>query len=151
MNEKNKEGSFSAEKVSENGSAEKEGSSLVEIEEVLNSMENFTEQVKEVALNLASATARAKNYLPAKITEDVLDLVNQASKATAETTKLIKLVRMEVGGVYSINQYGEIEFQRNKVIEEKIEEYLERILGESQRILLIMKRLKSISIDNKLV
>jgi hypothetical protein len=58
---------------------------------------------------------------------------------------------MEVGGVYSINQYGEIEFQRNKVIEEKIEEYLERILGESQRILLIMKRLKSISIDNKLV
>ncbi|MCJ7459069.1 MAG: hypothetical protein MUP17_08770 [candidate division Zixibacteria bacterium] len=144
MNEKNKESSLSSGKV--NGDT-----SFEEIEEVLKSMENFVEQVKGVALNLASATAKARNYLPAKISEDVLDLVNQSSKATSEMSKLIKLVRMEVGGVYSINQYGEIEFQRNKVIEEKIEEYLERILAESQRILLIMKRLKSISIDNKLV
>ncbi|HVP36666.1 MAG TPA: hypothetical protein VMT04_06680 [Terriglobales bacterium] len=144
MNEKHKEGSVSTGKV--NGDT-----SFEEIEEVLKSMENFVEQVKGVALNLASATAKARNYLPAKISEDVLDLVNQSSKATSEISKLIKLVRMEVGGVYSINQYGEIEFQRNKVIEERIEEYLERILAESQRILLIMKRLKSISIDNKLV
>ena len=144
MNEKNKESSLSSGKM--NGDT-----SFEEIEEVLLSMENFVEQVKGVALNLASATAKARNYLPAKISEDVLDLVNQSSKATSEMSKLIKLVRMEVGGVYSINQYGEIEFQRNKVIEEKIEEYLERILTESQRILLIMKRLKSISIDNKLV
>ena len=144
MNEKNKESSLSSGKV--NGDT-----SFEEIEEVLKSMENFVEQVKGVALNLASATAKARNYLPAKISEDVLDLVNQSSKATSEMSKLIKLVRMEVGGVYSINQYGEIEFQRNKVIEEKIEEYLDRILAESQRILLIMKRLKSISIDNKLV
>jgi hypothetical protein len=144
MNEKNKENSLTSGKV--NGDT-----SFEEIEEVLKSMENFVEQVKGVALNLASATAKARNYLPAKISEDVLDLVNQSSKATSEMSKLIKLVRMEVGGVYSINQYGEIEFQRNKVIEEKIEEYLERILAESQRILLIMKRLKSISIDNKLV
>ena len=144
MNEKNKESSLSTGKV--NGDT-----SFEEIEEVLKSMENFVEQVKGVALNLASATAKARNYLPAKISEDVLDLVNQSSKATSEMSKLIKLVRMEVGGVYSINQYGEIEFQRNKVIEEKIEEYLERIVAESQRILLIMKRLKSISIDNKLV
>lgn len=144
MNEKNKESSLSSGKV--NGDT-----SFEEIEEVLKSMENFVEQVKGVALNLASATAKARNYLPTKISEDVLDLVNQSSKATSEMSKLIKLVRMEVGGVYSINQYGEIEFQRNKVIEEKIEEYLERILAESQRILLIMKRLKSISIDNKLV
>jgi hypothetical protein len=144
MNEKNKESSFSSGKV--NGDT-----SFEEIEEVLISMENFVEQVKGVALNLASATAKARNYLPAKISEDVLDLVNQSSKATSEIAKLVKLVRMEVGGIYSINQYGEIEFQRNKVIEEKIEEYLDRILAESQRILLIMKRLKSISIDNKLV
>ncbi|MDP3024674.1 MAG: hypothetical protein A2W07_06990 [candidate division Zixibacteria bacterium RBG_16_43_9] len=144
MNEKNKEGSFSSGKV--NGDT-----SFEEIEEVLKSMDNFVEQVKGVALNLASATAKARNYLPAKISEDVLDLVNQSSKATSEIAKLVKLVRMEVGGIYSINQYGEIEFQRNKVIEEKIEEYLDRILAESQRILLIMKRLKSISIDNKLV
>lgn len=144
MNEKNKESSLSSGKV--NGDT-----SFEEIEEVLKSMENFVEQVKGIALNLASATAKARNYLPTKISEDVLDLVNQSSKATSEMSKLIKLVRMEVGGVYSINQYGEIEFQRNKVIEEKIEEYLERILAESQRILLIMKRLKSISIDNKLV
>jgi len=144
MNEKNKESSLASGKV--NGDT-----SFEEIEEVLKSMENFVEQVKGVALNLASATAKARNYLPAKISEDVLDLVNQSSKATSEMSKLIKLVRMEVGGIYSINQYGEIEFQRNKVIEEKIEEYLERILAESQRILLIMKRLKSISIDNKLV
>ncbi len=144
MNEKNKESSLSSGKV--NGDT-----SFEEIEEVLKSMENFVEQVKGVALNLASATAKARNYLPAKISEDVLDLVNQSSKATSEIAKLVKLVRMEVGGIYSINQYGEIEFQRNKVIEEKIEEYLDRILAESQRILLIMKRLKSISIDNKLV
>jgi uncharacterized protein Yka (UPF0111/DUF47 family) len=144
MNEKNKEGSFSSGKV--NGDT-----SFEEIEEVLKSMDNFVEQVKGVALNLASATSKARNYLPAKISEDVLDLVNQSSKATSEIAKLVKLVRMEVGGIYSINQYGEIEFQRNKVIEEKIEEYLDRILAESQRILLIMKRLKSISIDNKLV
>lgn len=144
MNEKNRESSLSSGKV--NGDI-----SFEEIEEVLKSMDNFVEQVKGVALNLASATAKARNYLPAKISEDVLDLVNQSSKATSEIAKLVKLVRMEVGGIYSINQYGEIEFQRNKVIEEKIEEYLDRILAESQRILLIMKRLKSISIDNKLV
>jgi uncharacterized protein Yka (UPF0111/DUF47 family) len=144
MNEKNKESSLTSGKV--NGDT-----SFEEIEEVLKSMDNFVEQVKGVALNLASATAKARNYLPAKISEDVLDLVNQSSKATSEIAKLVKLVRMEVGGIYSINQYGEIEFQRNKVIEEKIEEYLDRILAESQRILLIMKRLKSISIDNKLV
>lgn len=144
MSEKNKETSVSSEKM--NGDT-----SFEQIEDVLKSMENFVEQVKGVALNLASATAKARNYLPGKISEDVLDLVSQSSKATAEMTKLIKLVRMEVGGVYSINQYGEIEFQRNKVIEERIEEYLERILAESQRILMIMKRLKSISIDNKLV
>lgn len=144
MNKKNKEEYISTEKL-------KEEKPFVEMEEVLSSMEIFVDRVKGIALNLASATARAKNYLPAKITEDVLDLVNQSSKATAEIVKLIKLVRMEVGGIYSINQYGEIEFQRNKVIEEKIEDYLERILAESQRILIIMKRLRSISIDNKLV
>lgn len=144
MKGKNKDDSYSAEKL-------KEESSFLEMEEVLKSMENFVEQVKGLSLNLASATAKAKNYLPAKITEDVMDLVNQSSKATAELIKFIKLVRMEVGGIYSLNQYGEIEFQRNKVIEEKIETYLERILAESQRILLIMKRLKSISIDNKII
>jgi len=144
MNKKNKEDYLSTEKL-------KEEKPFVEMEEVLSSMEIFIDKVKGIALNLASATARAKNYLPAKITEDVLDLVNQSSKATAEIVKLIKLVRMEVGGIYSINQYGEIEFQRNKIIEEKIEDYLEGILAESQRILIIMKRLRSISIDNKLV
>ena len=144
MNHKNKKNSYPAEEV-------KDENSFGEMEEVLKSMENFVEQVKGISLNLASATVKAKNYLPAKIAEDVLDLVNQSSKATAEIVKLIKLVRMEVGGIYSINQYGEIEFQRNKVIEEKIETYLERILAESQRILLIMKRLKSISVDNKLI
>ncbi len=144
MNHKNKKNSYSAGEV-------KEESSFGEMEEVLKSMENFVEQVKGISLNLASATVKAKNYLPVKIAEDVLDLVNQSSKATAEIVKLIKLVRMEVGGIYSINQYGEVEFQRNKVIEEKIETYLERILAESQRILLIMKRLKSISVDNKLI
>ncbi len=143
MNEKSKESPVVSGKPNEETSFE-------QIEEVLKSMENFVEQVKGVAMNLASATAKARNYLPAKISEDVLDLVNQSSKATSEISKLIKLVRMEVGGIYSINQYGEIEFQRNKVIEEKIEEYLERIMAESQRILLIMKRLRSISVDNKL-
>src|SRR4030042_6581584 len=103
MNEKNKESSLSSGKM--NGDT-----SFEEIEEVLLSMENFVEQVKGVALNRASATAKARNYLPAKISEDVLDLVNQSSKATSEMSKLIKLVRMEVGGVYSITQYGAIEF-----------------------------------------
>jgi hypothetical protein len=85
-----------------------------------------------------------------RIGDDILDLVTQTIKASEEITKMVKIVRMEVGGLYTLDRSGELKFEKEKVLQEKIENYLQNILNESQRLLLVMKKLKSISIDNKL-
>jgi len=122
-------------------------------EDVLKSVEEFAAQAKRVALNVASAAATARNTgnIPVRVNDDILDLVDQTTKATDDINKMIKMVKMEMGSLYRLSRHGVLEFEKNQELLDKIERSLESILAESQRVLYIVRKLKSISIDNKLV
>ena len=127
-----------------------EDKKIEDLDELLNSVEKFASQAKQIAFNLASAASRSRNSLPLRISDDILDLVTQTVRATEEIGKMIKIVRMEIGSLYSFSPSGEIEFEKNNIIQEKIERYLQNVLTETQRILMVMRKLKSISLDHKL-
>jgi hypothetical protein len=123
---------------------------IEKIDDLLDSVVEFSQQAKQIAFNLASATSRSRNSLPLRISDDILDLVTQTIKVSEEIAKMVKIVRMEVGGLYSLDSSGELRFEKEKILQQRIEKYLQSILNESQRLLLVMRKLKSISIDNKL-
>jgi methyl-accepting chemotaxis protein len=122
-------------------------------EDVLKSVGEFAAQAKLIALNLASAaaTARSTGNIPIRVNDDILDLVDQTTKASDDINKMIKMVKMEMGSLYRLSRQGVIEFEKNQEFLDKIERSLEFILSESQRVLYLVKKLKSISIDNKLI
>lgn len=122
-------------------------------EDVLKSVGEFAAQAKLIALNLASAaaTARSTGNIPIRVNDDILDLVDQTTKASDDINKMIKMVKMEMGSLYRLSRQGVIEFEKNQELLDKIERSLEFILSESQRVLYLVKKLKSISIDNKLI
>jgi methyl-accepting chemotaxis protein len=122
-------------------------------EDILKSVEEFADQAKTVALSVASAASSARNTgnIPARVSEEIWDLVDQITKTTDDINKLIKMVRMEMGSLYRLSRHGVIEFEKNQELLNKIERSLDSILSESQRVLGIVKKLKSISLDNKLI
>ncbi len=125
----------------------KEDKKIEDVDELLSSVENFSEQAKKIAFNLASAASRARDSLPLRISDDILDLATETIKASEEISKMTKIVRMEIGGLYTFSPSGEIEFEKNKIILQKIEKYLQNIFTYTQRVLMMMKKLKSISVD----
>jgi hypothetical protein len=127
-----------------------EDKKIEDLDDLLNSVEKFASQAKQIAFNLASAASRSRNSLPLRISDDILELVTQTVRATEEMGKMIKIMRMEIGSLYSFSSSGEIEFEKNSIIQEKIERYLQNVLTETQRILQVMRKLKSISLDHKL-
>jgi methyl-accepting chemotaxis protein len=135
------------------------GSNMVEsqkteqAEDILKSVEEFAAQAKLVALNVASAESKARNNgaIPARVSEEILDLVDQTTKTADDINKMIKMVKMEMGSLYRLSRSGIIEFEKNKELLDKIERSLDFLLSESQRVLSIVKKLKSISINNKLI
>jgi len=135
------------------------GSNMVEsqkteqAEDILKSVEEFAAQAKLVALNVASAESKARNTgaIPARVSEEILDLVDQTTKTADDINKMIKMVKMEMGSLYRLSRSGIIEFEKNKELLDKIERSLDFLLSESQRVLSIVKKLKSISINNKLI
>jgi hypothetical protein len=58
---------------------------------------------------------------------------------------------MEVGRLYRLSRHGEIELEKNRELVERVERSLEAVLTESQRVLYILKKLKSVSANNKLI
>jgi methyl-accepting chemotaxis protein len=135
------------------------GSNMVEsqkteqAEDILKSVEEFAAQAKLVALNVASAESKARNTgaIPARVSGEILDLVDQTTKTADDINKMIKMVKMEMGSLYRLSRSGIIEFEKNKELLDKIERSLDSLLSESQRVLSIVKKLKSISINNKLI
>ncbi|KPL03318.1 MAG: hypothetical protein AMJ90_03400 [candidate division Zixibacteria bacterium SM23_73_2] len=125
----------------------KDDKKIENVEELLNSVEEFSERAKKIAFNLASTASRARDSLPLRISDDILDLVTETIKASEEITKMTRIVRMEIGGLYTFSPSGEIQFEKDRVIQQKIEKYLQNILTDTQRVLLMMKKLKSISVD----
>lgn len=135
------------------------GSGMVEpqktekAEDILKSVEEFAAQAKTLALNVASAASMARNTgnIPARVDEEILDLVEQTAKTTDDINKLIKIVKMEMGSLYKLSRHGVVEFEKNQELLDKIERSLDSISSESQRVLCIVKKLKSISIDKRLI
>lgn len=125
----------------------KDDKKIEDVDELLNSVENFSERAKKIAFNLASAASRARDSLSLRISDDILDLATETIKASEEISKMIRIVRMEIGGLYTFSPSGEIEFEKNKMIQQKIENYLQNILTDTHRLLMMMKKLKSISVD----
>jgi hypothetical protein len=126
---------------------------IEDIREILHSVEEFAGQAKLIGLNLAAATAKAKaeNRILNKISDDIFDLITETSKVSADLLNLIRVVKMEIRGFYDPEKPWEVDFEKNKEIEEKIEDSLKNILNESQRLLYIIRKLKSVSIDNKIL
>jgi methyl-accepting chemotaxis protein len=124
-----------------------------EAEDILKSVEEFAAQANLVALNVASVASKARNTgaIPARVSEEILDLVDQTNKTTDDINKMVKMVKMEMGSLYRLSRSGVIEFEKNQELLNKIEKSLDSLLSESQRVLSIVKKLKSISIDNRLI
>jgi methyl-accepting chemotaxis protein len=121
--------------------------------DVLKSLEELSTQAKRMASNLAYAASKAREAggLSTRVYDDILDLVDQIGRATSDISRMIRMVRMEVGRLYKLSRHGEIELEKNRELIEKIERSLESVLAESQRVLYIMKKLKSVSANNKLI
>ncbi len=122
-------------------------------EDILRSVEEIAAQAKLLALNVASVASRVRSTgnIPVRVNDEILDLVDQITKTTDDIDKMIKMVRMEMGSLYRLSCHGVIEFEKNQQLMDKIERALDSILSESQRVLAIVKKLKSVSIGNKLI
>lgn len=121
--------------------------------DVLKSLERISAQAKNMASNLACAASQAREAgkISTRVYDDILDLVDQAGRITSDISRMIRVVRMEVGKLYKLSRHGEIEQEKNWELMEKIERSLDSVLGESQRMLYIIKKLKSVSANNKLI
>jgi len=121
--------------------------------DVLKSLEELADRTQGMASNLAYAASKAREggSISTRVYDDILDLVDQTGRTTSDMGRMIRVVRMEVGRLYKLSRHGEIELEKNKELMEKIERSLEALSGESQRVLYIMKKLKSVSADNKLI
>jgi len=121
--------------------------------DVLKSLEELSTQTKSMASHLVYAAFKAREAggLSARAYDDIMDLADQAGRTTSDMSRMIRVVGMEVGRLYKLSRHGEIELEKNRELFEKIERSLESVLGESQRVLYIMKKLKSVAADNKLI
>jgi methyl-accepting chemotaxis protein len=121
--------------------------------DVLKSLEELATQAKNLASNLAymASKAREGGNISTRVYDDILDLVDHTGHITSDLTRMIRVVKMEVGRLYKLSRHGEIELEKNRELTEKIERSLDMVLAESQRVLYIMKKLKAVSADNKLI
>jgi methyl-accepting chemotaxis protein len=121
--------------------------------DVLKSLEELAAQAKSLASNLAymASKAREGGNISTRVYDDILDLVDHTGHITSDLTRMIRVVKMEVGRLYKLSRHGEIELEKNRELTEKIERSLDMVLAESQRVLYIMKKLKAVSADNKLI
>lgn len=121
--------------------------------EVLKSLEELAAQAKAVASNLAYAALKSREAgnISTRVYEDVLDLVDHTGRITGDLTRMIRVVKMEVGRLYKLTRHGEIEMEKNRELIEKIERSLDMVLAESERVLENVKRMKSVSANNKLI
>jgi methyl-accepting chemotaxis protein len=121
--------------------------------DVLKSLEELAAQAKTVASNLAYAALKSREAgnISTRVYEDVLDLVDHTGRITTDLTRMIRVVKMEVGKLYKLTRHGEIELEKNRELVEKIERSLDMVLSESQRVLESVKRLRSVSANNKLI
>jgi predicted fused transcriptional regulator/phosphomethylpyrimidine kinase len=121
--------------------------------EVLKSLEELAAQAKAVASNLAYAALKSREAgnISTRVYEDVLDLVDHTGRITGDLTRMVRVVKMEVGRLYKLTRHGEIEMEKNRELIEKIERSLDMVLAESQRVLENVKRMKSVSANNKLI
>ena len=121
--------------------------------DVLKSLDELATQTQVMASNLAHVASQAKETgnIPTRVYEDILNLIDQTGRTTADIAKTIRVVKMEVGRLYHLSRHGEIELEKNRELVERVERSLEAVLGESQRVLYIIKKLKSVSANNKLI
>ncbi len=130
-----------------------ESQKIEKAEDILKSVEEFEGQAKLLALRVASAASMARDTgnIPVRASEEILDLVDQTIKTTGDINKIIKMVKMEMGNLYRLSRHGIIELEKNQELLDKIERSLDSLVSESQRVLGTLKKLKSISINNKLI
>ena len=130
-----------------------ESQKIEKAEDILKSVEEFAGQAKLLALRVASAASMARDTgnIPVRASEEILDLVDQTIKTTGDINKIIKMVKMEMGNLYRLSRHGIIELEKNQELLDKIERSLDSLVSESQRVLGTLKKLKSISINNKLI
>jgi methyl-accepting chemotaxis protein len=121
--------------------------------DVLKSLEELVTQARSMASNLAYAALKSREAgnISTRVYEDLLDLVDHTGRITSDLTRMIRVVKMEVGRLYKLSRHGEIELEKNRELGEKIERSLDMVLAESQRVLENVKRLKSVSANNKLI
>ena len=121
--------------------------------DVLKSLDELTAQAQTMASNLAyiASQARETGNIPVRVYDDILNLIDQTGRATSDISKIVRVVKMEVGRLYRLSRHGEIEPEKNRELVERVERSLEAVLAESQRVVYILKKLKSVSANNKLI
>lgn len=121
--------------------------------DVLKSLDELATQAQTMTSNLAQAASLAKEAgnIPTRVYDDILNLIDQTGRATADISKIIRVVKMEVGRLYRLSRHGEIELEKNRELVERVERSLEAVLTESQRVLYMVKKLKAVSANNKLI
>ena len=123
------------------------------VEDVLSSVERFAEQAKLVALDLATAAAGADQAkcIPHNVNEEIMNLVDQTNTAASQILEMVKLVRMEMGGLCHLTLDGEVKLEKSRELISSIESNLKKILEGSDKVFVMIKKLKSLSLDNLVV
>ena len=121
--------------------------------DALKSLEEIAKGAKSIAANLAFAASKAREAgsISTRVYDDILDLVDQTGRTTSDMSRMIRVVGMEVGRLYKLSRHGDIELEKDRELIDKIERSLDAVLAESQRVLYMVKRLKSVSANNKLI
>lgn len=121
--------------------------------DLLKSLEEIANQAKSMASRLAfvASKAREAGSISTRVYDDILDLVDQTGRTTADMSRMIRMVGMEVGRLYKLSRHGGVELEKDRELIEKIERSLDAVLSESQRVLYVVKKLKSVSANNKLI
>jgi methyl-accepting chemotaxis protein len=121
--------------------------------DLLKSLEDIANHAKSMASHLAfvASKAREAGSISTRVYDDILDLVDQTGRTTADMSRMIRMVGMEVGRLYKLSRHGAVELEKDRELIEKIERSLDAVLSESQRVLYLVKKLKSVSANNKLI
>lgn len=77
--------------------------------------------------------------------------MDKSNTAANQILEMIRMVRMEMGEVYYLTEDGEVKLNKNRELVGNLEVNLKKILERSDRVLEMMKKLGSLSLDNLVV